>query len=53
MILHLKTCVYASQAYPDEKKSALEAEFKKLVNEWPVDVVKHQKEEDKKVKIVS
>ncbi|ESQ47719.1 hypothetical protein EUTSA_v10021000mg [Eutrema salsugineum] len=36
------------QAYPDEKKSALEAEFQKLVNEWPVDVIKHQKEEDKK-----
>ncbi|CAN6999864.1 unnamed protein product [Brassica rapa subsp. trilocularis] len=36
------------QAYPDEKKSALEAEFKKLVNEWPVDVLKHQNEEDKK-----
>jgi hypothetical protein len=36
------------QAYPDEKKSALEAEFKKLVNEWSVDIIKHQNEQDKK-----
>uniref|UniRef100_A0A1J3DLC5 Pentatricopeptide repeat-containing protein, mitochondrial n=1 Tax=Noccaea caerulescens TaxID=107243 RepID=A0A1J3DLC5_NOCCA len=32
------------EAYPDAKKSALETEFKKLVNEWPVDVSKHQTE---------
>ncbi|XP_010488160.1 PREDICTED: uncharacterized protein LOC104766043 [Camelina sativa] len=41
------------QAYPDEKKSSLEAEFKKLVNEWPVDVIKHQNEEDKKAVVAS
>nr|BAC42709.1 unknown protein [Arabidopsis thaliana] len=36
------------QAYPDEKKSAISTEFEKLVNEWPVDVIKHQTDEDKK-----
>ncbi|KFK22962.1 hypothetical protein AALP_AAs50914U000400 [Arabis alpina] len=36
------------QTYTDEKKSALSIEFKKLVNEWPVDVIRHQNEEDKK-----
>ncbi|XP_023642650.1 uncharacterized protein LOC17891118 [Capsella rubella] len=41
------------QAYPDEKKLVLEAEFKKLVNEWPVDIMKHQNEEDKKAVVAS
>lgn len=36
------------QTFPDAKKPALAAEFKKLVNEWPVDVIKRQQEEDKK-----
>ncbi|XP_023634406.1 uncharacterized protein LOC17879383 isoform X2 [Capsella rubella] len=36
------------QTYPDEKKSSVSTEFKKLVNEWPVDVIKRQTEEDKK-----
>ncbi|XP_010524512.1 PREDICTED: uncharacterized protein LOC104802559 [Tarenaya hassleriana] len=36
------------QTFPDAKKSVLAAEFKKLVNEWPVDVIKRQQEEDKK-----
>lgn len=38
------------QTYPDEKKSSVSTELKKLVNEWPVDVIKRQTEEDKKVK---
>ncbi|XP_010440272.1 PREDICTED: uncharacterized protein LOC104723588 [Camelina sativa] len=36
------------QTYPDEKKSSVSTEFKKLVNEWPVDVIKRQTEEEKK-----
>ncbi|VVB01024.1 unnamed protein product [Arabis nemorensis] len=36
------------QTFTDEKKSAVSTEFKKLVNEWPVDVIRHQNEEDKK-----
>lgn len=38
------------QAYRDDKKSVVSTEFKKLVNEWPVDVISRQtEEEDKKV----
>ncbi|CAH2079015.1 unnamed protein product [Thlaspi arvense] len=36
------------QMYPDEKNSAVSTEFKKLVNEWPIDVIRRQTEEDKK-----
>ncbi|CAN8324611.1 unnamed protein product [Cochlearia groenlandica] len=37
------------QTYPDEKKSSvLSSEFKKLVNEWHVDVIKRQTEEEDK-----
>ncbi|KAB5545391.1 hypothetical protein DKX38_013503 [Salix brachista] len=36
------------QTLPDTKKSGMVVELQKLVNEWPVSVVKHQKEENRK-----
>jgi hypothetical protein len=36
------------QSLPDAKKSGIMAETQKLVNEWPLEVIKHQ-EKDKKV----
>lgn len=37
-----------NQTLPDSKRSAIADELEKLVNEWPFDVIKHQKEEDRK-----
>ncbi|KAJ6725427.1 ADENYLYL CYCLASE [Salix purpurea] len=36
------------QTLPDTKKSGMVVELQKLVNEWPLSVVKHQKEENRK-----
>ncbi|KAL9363880.1 hypothetical protein Peur_041753 [Populus x canadensis] len=36
------------QTLPDTKKSGMVVELQKLVNEWPMAVVKHQKEENRK-----
>lgn len=36
------------QTLPDTKKSGVVVELQKLVNEWPMAVVKHQKEENRK-----
>lgn len=36
-----------NQILPDEKKSGIMVELQKLVNEWPLDVVKNQKEDMK------
>ncbi|XP_022564335.2 uncharacterized protein LOC106407839, partial [Brassica napus] len=36
------------QVSPNDKKSVVSTEFKKLVNEWPVEVIRRQAEEDKK-----
>ncbi|CAA7057615.1 unnamed protein product [Microthlaspi erraticum] len=36
------------QTYRDDKKSVVSTEFKKLVNEWPVDVIRRQTEEEDK-----
>ncbi|CAH9084419.1 unnamed protein product [Cuscuta europaea] len=33
---------------PESKRQAVMAELQKLVNEWPVEVIKHQKEESRK-----
>ncbi|XVF62656.1 hypothetical protein PTKIN_Ptkin09bG0025800 [Pterospermum kingtungense] len=37
-----------SQTLPDTKKPGIAVEVEKLVNEWPLQVIKHRKEEDKK-----
>ncbi|KAH7513283.1 uncharacterized protein LOC107426922 [Ziziphus jujuba] len=37
-----------SQNLPEAKKSNILVELQKLVNEWPLEVIKHQKEENKK-----
>jgi hypothetical protein len=37
------------QTLPDTKKSGMVVELQKLVNEWPMAIVKHQKEENRKV----
>ncbi|GLT76934.1 hypothetical protein SLA2020_485670 [Shorea laevis] len=36
------------QTLPDSKKSAITDELEKLVNDWPFEVIKHQKDEDRK-----
>ncbi|CAH8320536.1 unnamed protein product [Eruca vesicaria subsp. sativa] len=36
------------QTYGDDKSSAVSTELKKLVNEWPVEVIRRQAEEDNK-----
>ncbi|KAH0863089.1 hypothetical protein HID58_080300 [Brassica napus] len=45
--LVLQRCVCLSLCIHD-KKSVVSTEFKKLVNEWPVEVIRRQAEEDKK-----
>ncbi|KAH9765713.1 Adenylyl cyclase [Citrus sinensis] len=37
-----------NQTLPDAKKLGITIELQKLVNEWPLDVIKHQKDEDRK-----
>ncbi|XP_059434569.1 uncharacterized protein LOC132167575 [Corylus avellana] len=37
-----------NQSLPDAKKSGIMAETQKLVNEWPLEVIKHQEKKDKK-----
>lgn len=37
------------QNLPDAKKSSIAVELQKLVSEWPLEVIKRQKEEDRKV----
>ncbi|XP_059648859.1 uncharacterized protein LOC132294864 [Cornus florida] len=37
-----------SQTLPDEKKPGIMVELQKLVSEWPLEVIKHQKEGDRK-----
>lgn len=37
-----------NQTLSDAKKSGIMAELQKLVNEWPLEVIKRQKEEDRK-----
>ncbi|EOY06418.1 RING finger and CHY zinc finger domain-containing protein 1 isoform 1 [Theobroma cacao] len=37
-----------NQTLSDAKKPGIAVEVEKLVNEWPSDVIKHQKEEDRK-----
>lgn len=40
---------YVWQTLSDAKKSGITAELQKLVNKWPLEVIKRQKEEDRKV----
>lgn len=47
--LSFDTNVYAFQTLPDAKKSGMKDELQKLASEWPLEVIKHQKEEDRKV----
>ena len=37
-----------NQTLSDTKKSGIKGELQKLVSEWPLEVIKHQKEEDRK-----
>ena len=37
------------QSLSDAKKPGITVEVEKLVNEWPSEVIKHTKEEDRKV----
>ncbi|KAJ0092965.1 hypothetical protein Patl1_25588 [Pistacia atlantica] len=37
-----------NQTLSDAKKSVIVVELQKLISDWPLDVIKHQKEEDKK-----
>lgn len=37
-----------NQSLSDAKKSGIMVELQKLVNEWPLEVMRHQKEEDRK-----
>lgn len=37
-----------NEALPDAKKTGMKDELQKLVSEWPLEVIKHQKEEDRK-----
>lgn len=37
-----------NQTLPDAKKLGITIELQKLVNEWPLNVIKHKKDEDKK-----
>ncbi|KAL9407844.1 hypothetical protein AB3S75_046396 [Citrus x aurantiifolia] len=39
-----------NQTLPDAKKLGITIELQKLVNEWPLDVIKHQKDEDRKAR---
>ena len=41
--------VFLLQNLPDAKKSSIAVELQKLVSEWPLEVIKRQKEEDRKV----
>lgn len=43
---------YVWQTLSDAKKSGITAELQKLVNEWPLEVIKRQKEEDRKVMLL-
>ena len=43
--------IFANQDLSDAKKSSVIIELQKLVSEWPAEVIKHQKEENKKVDI--
>lgn len=38
-----------AQTLPDQKKPSFTDELQKLVNEWPLEVVKRQKKDDRKV----
>lgn len=40
---------YVWQSLSDARKSGIMVELQKLVNEWPVEVIKRQKEADRKV----
>lgn len=42
-IIHL-----LNKKLPDEKKKGVATEIQKLVSEWPLEVIQHQKEEDRK-----
>lgn len=42
-----------NQNLPDAKKSSIAVELQKLVSEWPLEVIKRQKEEDRKALAVS
>lgn len=41
--------IYVCQTLPDAKKSSIVVELQKLSSEWPLEVIRHQKEEDRKV----
>lgn len=41
------------QSLPDTKRGSIVDELQKLVNEWPLEVIKHQKPEDRKVMLMS
>ncbi|KAK9933696.1 hypothetical protein M0R45_020876 [Rubus argutus] len=45
--------VFLLQNLPDAKKSSIAVELQKLVSEWPLEVIKRQKEEDRKALAVS
>ncbi|CAO2821947.1 unnamed protein product [Amaranthus hypochondriacus] len=42
-----------NQSFPDSKRQDIINELQKMVNEWPVEVIKHQKQENKKAVIDS
>lgn len=42
-----------NQTLPDAKKSSIVVELQKLGSEWPLEVIRHQKEEDRKALAVS
>jgi hypothetical protein len=41
--------VNVRQSLSDAKKSGIMVETQKLVNEWPLEVIKHQEKENRKV----
>lgn len=41
------------QTLSDAKKSGIKDQLQKLVSDWPSEVIKHQKEEDRKVSILN
>lgn len=43
--------VYTGQSLPDSKRPSIVAELQKLATEWPLEVVKRQKEESRKVNL--
>lgn len=48
------TVIHAvNQSFPDSKRQDIITELQKLVSEWPVEVLKHQKQEEKKALISS